>query len=99
MTVRDDREKAYWDCWRAGLRDNPRDALPAFLDALEAIDQAHNLSELPRTGAEYAEWVLPAQAEGAPLSPAEAAQANPAIPERVKPPAPARPATRRRTRA
>ncbi|MGH3417782.1 MAG: hypothetical protein ACRDVE_14475 [Actinocrinis sp.] len=43
MTVRDNREAAYWDHWRAGLRDNPRDALPAFLDALEAIDRKHDM--------------------------------------------------------
>jgi hypothetical protein len=37
MSVRQQCEDAYWDNWRRGGRDNPRDALPAFLDALEAI--------------------------------------------------------------
>jgi len=40
MSIREAREAAYWDHFRRGLRDNPRDALPAFLDALEVIGQA-----------------------------------------------------------
>lgn len=44
--LRADLEAAYWDHWRKALRDNPRDGLPAFLDALEAIDREH---AAPRT--------------------------------------------------
>lgn len=37
MTVRAALEAAYWEHWRKALRDNPRDGLPAYLDALEKI--------------------------------------------------------------
>jgi hypothetical protein len=39
--LRTDRERAYWEHWRKSLRENPRDGLPAFLDELERIDEAH----------------------------------------------------------
>lgn len=40
------REQAYWEHWRKSLREDPRGGLPAFLDALEAIDQAHAVTVL-----------------------------------------------------
>lgn len=87
------REAAYWEHWRKALRDNPRDGLPAFLDALDAIDEARNLSELPRTGAEAAEWALPAP--GGQVSPAR----TPPVPVSGQvPKAPPRSRTGTRTR-
>jgi hypothetical protein len=62
MTVRDERAAALIRRHR-DLSDDFTRALPGLLDEMEAIDEAHNLSEMPRTGAEAAEWARPAQAE------------------------------------
>ncbi len=48
------------------LGDPPGRALALLLDDMEGIDEAHNLSELPRTGAEAAEWAWPAPSASTP---------------------------------
>jgi hypothetical protein len=63
VTVRDERAAALIRRHR-DLSDDFTRALPGLLDDLEAIDAAHNLSEMPRTGAEAAEWARPAPTEG-----------------------------------
>lgn len=63
MSVRDERAAVIRRHYRQ-LADSLTEALPGLLDDLENIDEAHNLSELPRTGAEAAEWARPAKADG-----------------------------------
>ena len=60
MNIRDARSAAITRRYR-DLTDNFSRMLPLLLDDLDAIDEAHNMSELPRTGAEAAEWAWPAQ--------------------------------------
>ena len=40
MTVRDEREKAFWQLWRRWA-DTPRSFLAALLDEFDAIDRQH----------------------------------------------------------
>lgn len=56
MTIRERREAAFWDAWRRGVNDpaRVRSALPGFLDALDAIDQAE-LAECDGQPAQAAE--------------------------------------------
>lgn len=91
MTVREEREAAFWLAWRKGIQFDPKRYLPGFLDDLEAIDDKSNeeLAEAPQQPPD----------DQVAITPDEAAKANPAIPERVKPPTAARPAPRRRTRS
>lgn len=98
-SLRDDLESAYWEHWRKALRDNPRDGLPAYLNRLEEIYRERE-----------PEPVSVKREDDAPTDEQVAAwiEANPQKFEawvrkqqRVlgEPPiAPAKPATRRRTR-
>lgn len=58
--LRADREKLLIR-WHPDLANSFRAVVSRVLDDFEALDEAHNLSELPRTGAEAAEWARPAQ--------------------------------------
>lgn len=109
MSIRDERAAAITRRYR-DLSDNFTRALPGLLDELETIDEAHNLSELPRTGAEAAKWAQPAHAGAADgeMTEAEAAllaremgRTTALAAELLAPTeqaaTPAKPATRRRT--